>query len=124
MGIGLATYGIAHVALSHSPASHVQLVLRWAIYVVLNSIGWLTPKPGHRLVILGDTFGMAPDWVAVMVGFLGREVTFVPAILCAFLIYHLCASRQYADGHTRCGQCWSILHGLTEPRCTKCGASL
>lgn len=124
-GAGLLAFSAAQLILLHSPLDHLQAGLRWSVYVLLDKLGCLGPKSGDPyVVILGDRFGVPSAWVAYIVNVLTVQVIFVPALVCGLLVYHFLTSRKYSDGRTRCGRCWSVLSGLTEPQCPRCGEPL
>ena len=61
--------------------------------------------------------GEVPPLIAALSIFLSGP-TITTVFLCAL------TPRETKDEHTRCGKCGYILNGLTEPRCSECGARI
>lgn len=122
----MVAFAASQIILVYSPLHYFHQVILFAVYSVFDFLELLAPlsQQGAGGVVLGKTFGMAPPWLAYLANCLSVQVFRLPPLVCALLVYDALAVSRYSDGRTRCGSCWNVLVGLTEPVCPNCGTRL
>lgn len=102
------------------PSMHYSAYPLYVAHLAAEKAGLLTMGPVRASQILGRYFHGAPPAVRFAIDAVSGAATFAPALIIALLV----ASRVSRSYDTRCGRCGAVLHGLKEPRCPQCGATL
>lgn len=83
-------------------------------------VGIMDPGGALGGQILGHNSQREPAWVHGVAAGVGALLAYTPALAVAILVLHMAAGRR-TPRPTLCGGCGSVLRGLTEARCPKCG---
>ena len=65
-----------------------------------------------------------PAWFITVVARVSTAAEWVPPLVVALLVFHVCTRRLYSDGRLRCLNCKHVLSGLNKPECPQCGTRI
>ena len=100
------------------PASIARLYVVRETYRLAELLGVMDPQGALGGQIMGFNYQREPAWAHWATWCIGTLVAFGPVVL---VTLGAATAGVIGTRHTLCGGCGSVLRGLAEPRCPRCG---